>query len=168
MWGELSTLIDKLKRAQWKSPSSCITVQLEDIVKRIKSNPNYIVHIGTDSHRRKGVSDKSHIFATVICLYEPGKGATYYFKRVIDPTVYKNINQRMIAEASLSIDTSLELIKHINISRIVVHSDTNSDSRYPTFKSTQLIRSWVRSIGCKFRCKPDAWASSSVADWHAK
>lgn len=161
-------MIDRLKSAAWRSPSGYNTVRLEDIVNRIKGNPSYIVHIGTDSHRRKGTNDMSHIFATVICLYEPGKGATYYFKRIIDPTVYKTINQRMMAEASLSISTSLELMDHISTSRIVVHSDTNADDRYPSFQSTQAIRSWVMSIGCKFRCKPDAWASSSVADWHAK
>ena len=164
----MSTLINKLTRTSWKSPSSHETVLLKDIVKRIKSNPSLIVHIGTDSHRRKGFNDNSHIFATVICLYEPGKGATYFFKRIVDSTIYKSLNQRMMAEASLSIDTSLKLMENINISRIVVHSDTNSDSRYASFKSTEAIRSWVMSIGCKFRCKPNAWASSSVADWHAK
>ena len=164
----MSTLITKLTRTSWKSPSSHEIVQLSDIVKKIKQNPNVVVHVGTDSHRRKGFNDSSHIFATVICLYETGKGATYFFKRVVDPTRYKTLNQRMLAEASLSIDTSLKLMEHINISRIVVHSDTNSDDRYPSFKSTEAIRSWVLSIGCKFRCKPNAWASSSVADWHAK
>ena len=164
----MSTLINKAKMKMWKSPSGDKNVPLKEIIKKIKSNPNYVVHIGTDSHRNKGSKDFSHVFATVICLYEPGKGATYYYKRIIDKTRYDSITQRMIAEASLSIDTSMTIMKDISISRIVVHSDTNSDSRFPTYKSTQIIRSWVKSLGCKFRCKPDAWASSSVADWHSK
>ena len=164
----MSTLINKSEKKLWKIPSSGASVTISDIVKKIKSNPNYMVHIGTDSHRNKGSKDHSHIFATVICLYEPGKGATYYYKRIIDKTKYESINQRMIAEASLSINTSLSIMDHISLSRIVVHSDTNSDARFPTYKSTQIIRSWVKSLGCKFRCKPEAWASSSVADWHSK
>jgi predicted RNase H-related nuclease YkuK (DUF458 family) len=161
-------LINKLKKATWRSPSGANIVKLVDIVQRIKSNPRLVVHVGTDSHKRKGVTDSSHIFATVICLYEPGKGATYYFKRIIDPTKYKSLNQRLMAEASLSINTSISLTEYISISRIVVHSDTNSDSRFASFKSTEVIRSWVKAMGFEFKCKPDAWASSSVADWHAK
>ena len=164
---ELSTLMNSFKIQSWKSPGGN-DVSLKDIIKKIKSNPDYIVHVGTDSHRNKGAKDRSHIFATVICLQIPGSGATYFYKRAIDKTTYGSIHQRMIAEASLSINTSMDLMRHINISRIIVHSDTNSDSRFPTFKSTQIIKSWVKSIGCGFKCKPDAWASSSVADWHSK
>ena len=161
-------MISKAKNKLWRSPSSDLTVSISDIIHEIKKNPNCMVHIGTDSHRNRGSKDRSHIFATVICLYEPGKGAKYFYKRIIDKTKYASITQRMIAEASLSIDTSLSIMNDISLSRIVVHSDTNSDSRFPTYKSTQIIRSWVKSLGCKFRCKPEAWASSSVADWHSK
>lgn len=162
-------MIDKINcKNSWKSPSGSRSITLEQIITRIKNNPKYNVHVGTDSHRNRGTNDKSHIFATVICLYEPGKGATYYYKRFVDKTIYKSLNQRMIAEATLSINTSMDLMEYINISRITVHADTNSDSRYASFPSTQIIRSWVTSLGCQFLCKPDAWASSSVADWHAK
>lgn len=168
MLGASSTLINNFKMQSWKTPGDGKCVSIEDIVKKIKSNPRYVVHVGTDSHRNRGAGDSSHIFATVICLYEPGKGATYFYKRFIDKTKYGSIHQRMIAEATLSINTSMDLAEYIKLNRLVVHSDTNSDSRYPTYKSTEIIRSWVKSLGCQFKCKPDAWASSSVADWHSK
>jgi len=150
----------------WIVPVSGERVDINYIINKIRSNNNYTVHVGTDSHRPKGGLD--HTFASVICLYEQGKGADYYFRRTTRQFHYKNLRQRMIEEVTQSIDVSLELMKHISNNRIVVHADVNSDDRFPTFSVLSQIRSWVSSMGFNFMCKPDAWASSGVADKHAK
>ena len=162
---EVSELVEDYT-GSWNVPVSGDQVDINYIVKKIKSNSNYTVHVGTDSHRPKG--GVSHNFATVICLYEQGQGADYYFRRTTRNFHYKNLKQRMMEEVSQSIDVSIELMKYIPNNRIVVHADVNSDDRFPTFTVLNQIRSWVSSMGFNFRCKPDAWASSGVADKHAK
>lgn len=151
----------------WLDPSSGSVVNIQDIISKIKSNKEYTVHVGTDSHRVKGTNN-FHTFATVICLYEQGKGADYYFRRITKESKYPNLRQRIMEEVAHSVDVSIDLTKHIPDHKIVVHADVNSDSRYSTFSFLSQIKSWVSSAGFKFHCKPDAWASSGVADKHAK
>lgn len=151
----------------WFDPGSGAQVTIDHILDRINYNKNYTVHIGTDSHRAKG-EFKNHTFATVICLYEQGKGADYYFRRVTKEGKYTNLRQRIMDEVSYSVDTAVMLLDYIPNNRIVVHADVNSDPKHKTFNFLGQIRSWVSSVGFKFECKPDAWASSGVADKHAK
>lgn len=151
----------------WIDPASGEIVNIEHIVQKIFSNKDYTVHVGTDSHRLKG-TQSSHTFATVICLYEQGKGADYYFRKAVKESKYSSMRQRIMEEVSHSVDVSIELMKYIPNHRIVVHADVNSDPQHSTFNFLGQIRSWVSSVGFKFRCKPDAWASSGVADKHSK
>lgn len=151
----------------WVDPSTGSPVSIDHIVSRARSNKNYTVHIGTDSHRTKG-DVHTHIFATVICLYEQGKGADYYFRRVKRDGKYTGLRQRIMEEVSYSVDTAVMMLDYIPNSRIVVHADVNSDPKHTTFNFLGQIRSWVSSVGFKFECKPDSWASSGVADKHAK
>ena len=151
----------------WFDPGNGNQVTMDYILSKIYANKNYTVHVGTDSHRVKN-SNRLHTFATVICLYETGKGADYYFRRVTRDAKYDNLRQRIMEEVTYSIDVSLELMKFISNKRIVVHADINSDPKHKTFKFLNQISSWVSSVGFKFHCKPDAWASTGVADKHTK
>ncbi len=151
----------------WIDPANGAPVSMEHIVERIHSNTGYTVHIGTDSHRVKGEM-MAHTFATVICLYEQGKGADYYFKRVKRHGKYSSLRQRIMEEVSFSIDTAVDLMQHVPHNNIFVHADVNSDPQHKTFNFLSPIRSWVSSAGFKFKCKPESWASSGVADKHAK
>lgn len=151
----------------WIDPSSGTEVDIENIIQKIFSNKNYTVHVGTDSHRVKG-TQFSHTFVTAICLYEQGKGADYYFRKIIKDSKYASIKHRIMEEVSHSVDVSIDLMKYIPNHKIVVHADINSDPQYSTFSFLSQVRSWVSSVGFKFKCKPDAWASSGVADKHSK
>lgn len=151
----------------WIDPASGSSVTMDHIIGRIHSNKKYTVHVGTDSHKVKGEA-MMHTFATVICLYEQGKGADYYFKRVRREGKYGSLRQRIMEEVSYSLDTAMGLMEHVPNNRIVVHADVNSDPQHKTFNFLSPIRSWVSSAGFKFKCKPESWASSGVADKHAK
>jgi len=151
----------------WIDPASGESVEIIKIVEKIFSNKNYTIHVGTDSHRLKG-TQFSHTFATVICLYEQGRGADYYFRKTIKDSKYASMRQRIMEEVSHSVDVSIELMKYIPNNRIVIHADVNSDPQHSTFNFLGQIKSWVSSAGFKFKCKPDAWASSGVADKHSK
>lgn len=151
----------------WLDPATGQKVEMTQIIQKILNNKNYSVHVGTDSHRTKNTY-KSHTFATVVCLYEEGKGADYYFRRITTDSQYGSLRQRIMEEVSYSLDIALMLMKVIPSTRIVVHADVNSDPSHKTFNFLGPIKSWVSSVGFKFRCKPDSWASSGVADKHAK
>jgi len=159
------------KKTGWFDPVSGNPCDIGHIIARIASKNSYTVHVGTDSHR---VKSKEHagvmgyMFATVICLYEPGKGADYYCRRHFRPTKYDSLRLRINDEVSESVDVSLMLMEQLPACQISVHADINSDPRYKTNSYLQGVRAWIQSIGFKFLCKPHAWASSGVADKHAK
>ena len=71
-------------------------------------------------------------------------------------------------EATQSINLATNVFSLVKTKKIYVHSDTNTDMQYPTAKFTKAIKNWVKSCGFGFLCKPDSWASSGVADRHAK
>tara|TARA_E500000331_G_scaffold353887_1_gene405610 strand:+ start:1112 stop:1603 length:492 start_codon:yes stop_codon:yes gene_type:complete len=152
---------------RWKSPSADTVLTFDDIIKIIKKNNFHSIHIGTDSHIKKGSNGK-HIFATVICLYEVGNGAFYYFSRETHKRAFRTLSDRIMEEASRSITLAQEIYVQFPNRKIVIHSDTNTDERYPTTKFTPTIRNWAKAIGVDFVAKPEAWAATSVADWHAK
>lgn len=155
------------EETKWTDPKSGAAVDFGTIVDIIKSKPEASVHIGTDSHMSREVHGR-HIFASVICIYEEGRGADYYFSRSVHVNVYHSLRQRIMAEVGCSVDVALMLMEHFDRNRIVVHTDVNSSPKHATFNMLSQVKSWVTSIGLKFRCKPNAWASSGVADRHAK
>ncbi len=152
---------------RWQSPSRDNILSFEDVVRIIEKNKLHSIHIGTDSHLKKGTKGR-HVFATVICLYEPGNGAFYYFSRETPQRIFKCLADRIMEEATRSLTLAQEIYVKFPNRKIVMHSDTNTDTRYPTTKFTPTIRNWATSIGIEFVAKPGAWAATSVADWHAK
>jgi predicted RNase H-related nuclease YkuK (DUF458 family) len=168
-------ILAKDKRQGWFDPVSGAPCEFSEIVLKLKSKSSYTVHVGTDSHRAKPkdcaeIGKGGYVFATVICLCDPGRGATYYCRRSFRPGEYDGLRHRIMDEVSESVDVSLALMEHVPTGRgpISVHADVNSDARYKTNVYLQQVRSWIQSIGFKFLCKPHAWASSGVADKHAK
>ena len=152
---------------KWRSPSKDRVLSFDEVVDIIANNKKHSVHIGTDSHIKKGTTGK-HVFATVICLYEQGNGAFYYFSRETPEKCFQSLAERIMEEASRSLVLAQEICTKFPNRKIVVHSDTNTDIRYSTTKFTPTIRNWAKSIGAEFLAKPEAWAATSVADWHAK
>ena len=151
----------------WRSPSQDVVLSLDDIIGIIAKHDLHSIHIGTDSHLKKGTKGR-HVFATVICLYLQGRGAFYYFAKETPKRKFSNLSDRIMEEASRSLDLARKISSQFPNRKVVMHSDTNTDVRYPTTKFTGTIRNWAVSMGIDFVAKPDAWAAMSVADWHAK
>ena len=159
------------RREGWFDPLTGEPCELKGIIDRILSRTTYTVHVGTDTHRAKPKDSgglTGYVFATVICLYEPGKGADYYCRRFFREGEYESLRQRITDEVAQSVDVSLLLMEHIPTHQISVHADINSDARHKTHTYLQGVKAWIQSIGFQFLCKPHAWASTGVADKHAK
>ena len=153
---------------KWQHPTIGGNYDIEEIIDLLAQSDHTEIHIGSDSHKRKGHAGE-WLFANVICLYTPGRSCTYFFRRVIVKLNYKDdLHSRIMEEATQSIKLATNVSSLIKTKKIYVHSDTNTDSRYPTSKFTKTIKNWVQACGFSFLCKPDSWASSGVADRHAK
>ena len=51
---------------------------------------------------------------------------------------------------------------------IEIHADVGTKEKNATNTLVDSIRGWVIGMGYIFKCKPNSWASTSVADWHTK
>ena len=155
---------------QWCHPTLAGSYDTSEIIDLLEQSDHTEIHVGSDSHKRKGHPGE-WLFANVICLYTPGKSGsgTYFYRRVVVKKNYRlDLYSRIMEEANQSIDLACSVAAIITSKKIYVHADTNTDDRYPTAKFTNTIKNWVLSCGFNFLCKPDSWASSGVADRHAK
>ena len=153
---------------KWHRPTSGGSYDMDEVVRLLKKSEHTEIHIGSDSHKRKGHPGE-WLFANVICLYTPGRSGIYFYRKVIVKRNYKDdLCARIMEEATQSMDLANDVSQLVKSKKIYVHSDTNTDIRYPTSKFTKTIKNWVVSCGFGFFCKPDSWASSGVADRHAK
>ena len=153
---------------KWQHPTLSGDFEMQEIVDLLKQSDHTEVHIGCDSHKRKGHPGE-WMFANEICLYTPGKSGTYFFRKVVVKRNYKDdLSSRIMEEATQAIKLANDVAHLLPTKKIYVHSDTNTDSRYPTSRFTTAIKNWAQSSGFNFVCKPDSWASSCVADRHAK
>jgi predicted RNase H-related nuclease YkuK (DUF458 family) len=124
------------------------------------------LHVGSDSHLIGG----KWLFATVLCVYTPGSGGTFYYRREkFLRNEFKSLYDRLMKETTLSILAAEELkdvaISEYNTSNleIVIHSDVatcdTESAKYHT-----IVKGYVSSMGYDILVKPNAWASSAVAD----
>ena len=148
----------------WKSASG-IPVTFKEIIDEYEKGNSKTVHIGTDSHD----SNKRYTFANVICFIRKNSSKYFFRRHIIPVNKFKDINSRILEEANQSILLASLFSLYVDEDvKLVIHSDSNTKSNFITSRITPVIRSWTISMGFEFRSKPDAWASSSVADRHSK
>jgi len=135
-----------------------------DIKSYISNNTHLEIHIGTDSQQVKN----DYVFATVICLYDPGCGGTYYVTRQKKPIKnFSSLGYRLQTETNDSISVAEELKKILKTREITVHADLNPDPRHKSSKHLKSLKNFIQAMGYKCVVKPDSWAAF-VADKHAK
>jgi|TARA_R110002060_G_scaffold38317_3_gene49500 predicted RNase H-related nuclease YkuK (DUF458 family) len=154
----------KAAKVQWHDADSDPTA-FNDIIERLKSNNLYEIHVGCDSHKIGGV----YIFAVVIAGYVQRRGGTFFFhrKRSKDNAL-SSISFRLMKEAELALEIAHSLNAAFPLRDINVHLDINPDKRFASSKVLTNAVSWVNSYGYNVFIKPNAWASSSLADAFAK
>ncbi|MFT3937124.1 MAG: ribonuclease H-like YkuK family protein [Chitinophagaceae bacterium] len=143
-----------------------IKIPIEDeirsaIVREKQAGNELKVCIGTDSQ----VKGKETEFATVIVFIRKGKGGFMYINNEIT-TQKMSIKQRMLLEVSKSIDIAYQLCRIFTLYNVdmEVHADINTN---PNFKSNDALKEamgYIMGMGFVFKAKPDAFASSSVAN----
>ena len=124
------------------------------------------VFVGADSM----LIGKRCSFVRVIAMHDPNKKiAKYFYARTKDVTGrYKNLQQKILNEVSLAIETACDVYENFPDADIEVHVDIGSSKKSKTRTMVDQVKGWVISSGFGFKIKPNSWASSTIADWHTK
>ena len=157
-----------MKDCTWMCPSGNI-INHKDMLVKIKEHTKQGggIYIGTDSHMSK---DK-FVFATVICMHNEEKrnGGTYFYcKESVKVGKFGSLVNRILHEVSKSVEVGISLREN-NIDNIELHIDASApDAGNATSRFSDMLSGFAKGAGFKFKIKPDAWSSSSIADKHAK
>lgn len=152
------------------SPSNAQVLDFDEVITFIRENDGYSIYVGCDSHSAKGENDK-YLFAIVVCLISNGKnrkGNRYFYSRGIHKRKFSSLKDRLTEEVSFSAQVALDIKKIFPNKVITLHADSSKDKKNKSSQFTEMFKSWALGIGCKFASKPDAWASTSIADKHSK
>jgi len=124
------------------------------------------IYIGTDSQYSAGKC----VFASVIGMHirELKIGNYFFIKKKELNWAYKDLRTKINKEIQMSIDIATYLREKYTSANIEIHADVGTKEKNATNKLVDSIRGWVIGMGYIFKCKPNSWASTSVADWHTK
>jgi len=137
----------------------------KDIIFLIKAlvNKNYEIYVGSDS---QVIKDKV-IFVTSICLYEMGRGGTYFYQKCREPSdKYKTKRMRLVEESFVAVNVAIKL-RSLGFKVKEVHLDIATKKSAYSSRFKKETSNIVKAYGFKPVLKPYAWASG-VADWHTK
>ena len=120
------------------------------------------VCIGSDSQ----VYGSRIEFATVIVFLREKKGGFMFISNQRLNQASMSLKERMITEVSKSIEVAYSLCDLLDFYEVEleVHADINTD---PNFKSNVALKEamgYILGMGFTFKAKPNAFASSCVAD----
>lgn len=123
------------------------------------------VFVGCDSIRYKiGPKRWEARYDTVIIVHHPRDGCNIVPNSVKQPD-YGNIKTRMLTEVGFVVEAATAIIDYIGPRHLEIHLDLNADPRYKSNVAVQEAIGWVRAqTGLTPKIKPDAWASTHVAD----
>lgn len=144
----------------FRTLSTNVTVELVDYVKKyIDSHPNTEVLIGCDSQNRK----KETIYAVVIGLYKPGKGAHVLYSRFNTPRERENVN-RLLNEVWFSVEVAEVLKAELGVKATWIDIDINNDRKYRSNAVLTSAIGIVTGMGYRVRHKGMSPVMTYAAD----
>lgn len=140
------------------------TINLADYVREyLKSHPNIQLLVGCDSQNRR----RETVYALVVALYTPGKGAEVVYKRWTTPKEYVQ-PVRLINEVYKSVEVAKYLEDHGLPKVSWIDIDLNPD---PKYKSNEVFRQacgLVEGMGYRVRYKSMGPVCTYTADMLVK
>jgi len=124
------------------------------------------VYIGTDSM----VKGEKCIFVTVVAFHNNERriGKYFYKKFNLINKEYMNLKRKINEEVSLSVQAAQKINEFSPGTPIELHVDIGKNKENKTKMMMTSVSGWVSGMGYDLKVKPDAWASSSIADNHTK
>ncbi len=131
----------------------------------IESSDDSKVYVGCDSIRVKKNGIWYARFATVIVLHMDGRHGCKLFHEVTLERDFGNREMRLMREAGLAYELSLELIPLIGNKHLEVHLDFNPDPKFGSNSVVSEATGWCKGLGLDYKIKPDAPVASYAADY---
>ena len=145
----------------WRSYDGKREVNLDDFVARHLDD---LFFIGTDSQTEKGKCT----LTTALIAYRWGTGGSIIIHTQRVPS-FASLRQKLIAEAMRSLETAWYVNPKIpNENVLVIHVDVNSSLKWKSGQYRDELVGMIMAQGFDCKCKPDAWAASSVSDRKCK
>jgi predicted RNase H-related nuclease YkuK (DUF458 family) len=114
----------------------------------IEKHPETQVLIGCDSQNRRSET----VYAVVVGLYSPGKGAHVIYSRFTTPRDKDNI-VRLLNEVWKSVEVAEKIKTELNITATWIDIDLNPDPRYKSNAALASAVGVVTGMGYKVRHK---------------
>lgn len=138
------------------------------VVRTRVSNPNTVTHVmvGTDSH----AYGPYYHFVTVLCVWDEGKGGTYFYFSALEPrkTFAGSQKMRLQDEVTKSLAVAFQIEEKIGI-KPEIHIDASPPSKKEFSSSfSDLLKGYVLSSGYDAILKPDSFVSNCIADKHTR
>jgi len=125
---------------------------IEYIRKYVQSHPDVEILIGCDSQNRK----RETIYAVVIGLYNPGKGAHVLYSRFSTPRVsIKENSTRLLNEVWYSVEIAEKIKNELNVIAKWIDIDLNPDEKFLSNRALTNAIGIVVGMGYKVRHKGD-------------
>jgi hypothetical protein len=119
------------------------------------------VFVGSDSQLSSG----SWLFASVICLYWPGRGGRFFFKRDRrSKSTYACLEDRLLSEVYNSVTIADQIRQTKPDLQIHVHADIASNTKHKSSKVAKVAQNYISGMGFLPTIKPDSWAAGTIAD----
>lgn len=145
---------------QFKTLSSHRKVDLIPYIREYVANhPETEILIGCDSQNRK----KETIYAVVIGLYTPGKGAHVLFNKFSTQREKDNVG-RLLNEVWHSVETAEQIKNEIGIKATWIDIDLNPDPKYRSNQALASAVGVVTGMGYKVRHKGNSPVMTYAAD----
>ena len=152
----------------WHTGSGSET-NVEFIMEEVSSHMKKagLIFIGCDSQ----ITRDQCTFSTVVCLHgaEGQKGGYYFFRREKkNRKKFPTMLNRLLKEVELSVELGFKILNEYPEADIEIHIDANAKKEEATGRFSDMLVGYAKGAGFRCKIKPDAWASSSIADKHSK
>jgi uncharacterized protein len=125
----------------------------------IEQYPEVEILVGCDSQNRK----RETIYAIVIGLYKPGRGAHVLYSRFITPRERENIN-RLLNEVWFSVETAEKIKNEVGLAAKWIDIDLNPDPKYKSNAALASAVGVVTGMGYNVRHKGNSPIMTYAAD----
>jgi predicted RNase H-related nuclease YkuK (DUF458 family) len=156
------------KWTQGNDPKQYTMDEMFDLVRARYHNPETITHVmvGTDSHS----AGPNYHFVTVLCVWDEGKGGTYFYQSCFEPrkTFAGSQKMRLQDEVTKSLALAFQLEEKTHI-KPEVHIDASPPAKKEFSSSfSDFLKGYVLSSGYDAILKPDSFVSNCIADKHTR
>jgi predicted RNase H-related nuclease YkuK (DUF458 family) len=153
---------------QGNDPEHYTTDEIFEKVKARVLNPDTNTHVmvGTDSHSYGAF----YHFITVLCVWDEGKGGTYFYRSALEPrkTFQGSQKLRLQDEVTKSLAVAFELESKLGL-KPEVHIDASPPSKKEFSSSfSDFLKGYVLSSGYDAILKPESFCANAIADKHSR